>query len=513
MVTLEQQKWITKLLGYDYEILYKPGIENSTADALSRVTGSPTLNVLFVLQAQIWEEIKTAAEGNAYMDRIGKLAATKPGLPYTKRNGLILYKNRVVVPPKSQILAQLLRELKSLESTQSSKHCIYRVPMKLRKLNKEDYTPRLVSIGPFHHGSGGLQSMKKHKLFYFKKLIQRGNNRNLEDYVGLMKKLEEKTRHCYADTIRLNSDKFVAMILVDAGFIIELLLRFYYWDLEVKDDLEEPLLHKPSLIIDLQHDLTLLENQLPFFVLEEFFNLTFVPFPENLPPLLRLTLIFFKNYYNQVMVPKNVRHFTDLIRTLHLPTTSRLPAAGEEFIFLPSATGLHESGVKFKVSSGKCLLDIQFSKGILEIPCFNLHGGTIPFIRNLVALELCHHPQDCYIVDYFIFMRCLIRTPKDVDLLVQNRILANGLGDSGAAAAFFNNLCRHIIFSGSNFYFSSHCKALNAYHKVPWHKWKVIFKRDYCSTPWRTASTTAAVIFLLFTSIQTICSVLSLKGV
>ncbi|KAA8525395.1 hypothetical protein F0562_007250 [Nyssa sinensis] len=610
MVTLEQQKWIAKLLGYDYEILYKPGIENSTADALSRVTGSPTLNVLFVLQAQIWEEIKTAAEGNAYMDRIGKLAATKPGLPYTKRNGLILYKNRVVVPPKSQILDQLLRsrihpvfhvsllkkkigdssancptlpplnddgafiiepeeiidtrwikkggkffeeslvkwkrlpiedatwenavelqdkfpdlnledkvpvkvggELKSLESTQSSKHCIYRVPMKLRKLNKEDYTPRLVSIGPFHHGSGGLQSMKKHKLFYFKKLIQRGNNRNLEDYVGLMKKLEEKTRHCYADTIRLNSDKFVAMILVDAGFIIELLLRFYYWDLEVKDDLEEPLLHKPSLIIDLQHDLTLLENQLPFFVLEEFFNLTFVPFPENLPPLLRLTLIFFKNYYNQVMVPKNVRHFTDLIRTLHLPTTSRLPAAGEEFIFLPSATGLHESGVKFKVSSGKCLLDIQFSKGILEIPCFNLHGGTIPFIRNLVALELCHHPQDCYIVDYFIFMRCLIRTPKDVDLLVQNRILANGLGDSGAAAAFFNNLCRHIIFSGSNFYFSSHCKALNAYHKVPWHKWKVIFKRDYCSTPWRTASTTAAVIFLLFTSIQTICSVLSLKGV
>ncbi|KAA8543343.1 hypothetical protein F0562_021162 [Nyssa sinensis] len=110
MVTLEQQKWVAKLLGYDYDILYKPGRENSVVDALSCVTDSPTLNVLFISQAQIWEDIKTAAEGDAYMDRIGKLAATKPGLPYTKRNGLILYKNRVVVPPKSQIPDQLLRE-------------------------------------------------------------------------------------------------------------------------------------------------------------------------------------------------------------------------------------------------------------------------------------------------------------------------------------------------------------------------------------------------------------------
>lgn len=38
-----QQKWVAKLLGFDYEIQYKQGVDNSVADALSRVHGSPVL--------------------------------------------------------------------------------------------------------------------------------------------------------------------------------------------------------------------------------------------------------------------------------------------------------------------------------------------------------------------------------------------------------------------------------------------------------------------------------------
>ena len=32
----EQQKWVTKMLGYDFEIIYKKGKQNVVADALSR---------------------------------------------------------------------------------------------------------------------------------------------------------------------------------------------------------------------------------------------------------------------------------------------------------------------------------------------------------------------------------------------------------------------------------------------------------------------------------------------
>jgi hypothetical protein len=31
----DQQKWVTKLFGYDYEIIYKKGKENVVVDALS----------------------------------------------------------------------------------------------------------------------------------------------------------------------------------------------------------------------------------------------------------------------------------------------------------------------------------------------------------------------------------------------------------------------------------------------------------------------------------------------
>ena len=43
IVTPEQQKFLVKLLGFEYDIVYQPGKENKVADALSRREGSTTL--------------------------------------------------------------------------------------------------------------------------------------------------------------------------------------------------------------------------------------------------------------------------------------------------------------------------------------------------------------------------------------------------------------------------------------------------------------------------------------
>lgn len=40
------QKWLVKLLGYDFEILYQPGQNNKVVDALSRIAPDSELRVL-----------------------------------------------------------------------------------------------------------------------------------------------------------------------------------------------------------------------------------------------------------------------------------------------------------------------------------------------------------------------------------------------------------------------------------------------------------------------------------
>lgn len=54
-----QQKWLPKLLEFDYEIQYKQGKENIAADALSRVEGAEILHMaMSVLECDLLKEIQ-----------------------------------------------------------------------------------------------------------------------------------------------------------------------------------------------------------------------------------------------------------------------------------------------------------------------------------------------------------------------------------------------------------------------------------------------------------------------
>jgi hypothetical protein len=130
--------------------------------------------------------------------------------------------------------------------------CIYRVPKRLRKVKKESYTPKLVSIGPFHHRTNELKdtSMKMHKLRYLKAFSDR-TRKSQEDLRKIIKENEVKIRHCYSEDCKLNSKDFVKMILLDAIFIIELFLR-----INAKDE-NDYIVKKPWLENGIRCDLVL----------------------------------------------------------------------------------------------------------------------------------------------------------------------------------------------------------------------------------------------------------------
>ncbi|XP_061999464.1 UPF0481 protein At3g47200-like [Rosa rugosa] len=67
----------------------------------------------------------------------------------------------------------------------------------------------------------------------------------------------------YMENIKVYGDDFARMITYDAIFLIELLLRGYYSELVSENN------HfgRPYMILDIWHDLMLLENQVSFFLL------------------------------------------------------------------------------------------------------------------------------------------------------------------------------------------------------------------------------------------------------
>lgn len=49
-----QQKWVAKLLGFDYEIQYKQGVDNSVANALSGVYPLYYLTIIYQVPDLVW---------------------------------------------------------------------------------------------------------------------------------------------------------------------------------------------------------------------------------------------------------------------------------------------------------------------------------------------------------------------------------------------------------------------------------------------------------------------------
>lgn len=113
----EQQKWLVKMLGFDFDITYRLEYENKAADALSRkpMEDGKLKAISFIVPANAdeirEEEMKDEKLRGIIQDLLSGIATHAR---YELRKGNLMYKGRMVVPKNSRLVQLFLLEFHSL---------------------------------------------------------------------------------------------------------------------------------------------------------------------------------------------------------------------------------------------------------------------------------------------------------------------------------------------------------------------------------------------------------------
>ncbi|KAL6987764.1 hypothetical protein U1Q18_013511 [Sarracenia purpurea var. burkii] len=322
---------------------------------------------------------------------------------------------------------------------------IYRVPDELRAQNKNAYTPCLVSIGPLHSNDPRLNpGIKKHRVCLFLQRIIEGTNKKegtkkkkinvIEECLVEMRNLRKEAKESYGE----NVDDLLTpeMMFIDGCFILELL--YHYHEIFPKDDKDppadagrmnvvvqsnksnppvapknrmhvdknrrsggggDPIFGSSVMQIGIQHDLLLLENQLPFKVLETLYTLTLAKIlPDNLPNGCRSLTHFVRLYFGDVMGVSNPEEkYCSSGDSFIINVDDEKPTVKEDFHhllhvihnrYLPPEE--YRSEIKSRSSSSAPPVSI-FRRGLACLPCSKKADATVSgggeYMRSATDLD------------------------------------------------------------------------------------------------------------------------------
>ncbi|GLT41966.1 hypothetical protein SLA2020_159930 [Shorea laevis] len=208
--------------------------------------------------------------------------------------------------------SRLLQKLNADVPTDWSSSSIFKVPNHLRRISEQAYEPQVISIGPYHHDKAALKKMEVYKMYYLKMLLRRRRESSLERYVTALKNREEQARKFYSEPLNdIGEEKFVEMMLLDGCFIIELIRNRAMKG--QRDETGHPLTQ--FILCRAMHDLLLVENQIPFFILSELFDMTVMRNDEPrgfVDMAIDFLLMVVALPENQISRPKNIEHVLGL---------------------------------------------------------------------------------------------------------------------------------------------------------------------------------------------------------
>lgn len=104
---------MSKLLGYTFDIHYKPGPTNKIADALSRQNAMEMeCNSMATVCGLKWEFVQKFIDKDETIQKLISQLQKGESVPkwFTLENNVLKYKGRVVIPSKSELTSRLLKE-------------------------------------------------------------------------------------------------------------------------------------------------------------------------------------------------------------------------------------------------------------------------------------------------------------------------------------------------------------------------------------------------------------------
>lgn len=423
-------------------------------------------------------------------------------------------------------LAALKEELEVKVPIDRQNACIYRVPLNMRNVQPNAYTPNIISIGPYHHGDQRLQEMEDLKWEFFHRL-NLTNGVQLDPVMKAMEDLEQEARNSYWDKAeQISKDKFVRMMLVDGCFILELFRELKQNNFHFARSIKRWML--PTLRLDL----IMLENQIPLFVLQKLFELTRRSSEESTTSLEDLALRFFNPLLQrepnsdvqvQLGVIEKRQHFLDLFRLSIVP---RYLSKAEEtnsgsggsmdggsggdvtdmMMMMRSMTELMEAGFVIEKAANRPPFDVRSEGRWLKIPPLYIDDYKGTLFRNMVAYEQCHLEHECkpYVTSYLFFFDGLINSALDVGLLHHKGILHHSLGSDKEVARLVNGLCKEIARDGGReSYLHKVVSDVNAYYGSSYARIRARLVHHYFRSWVVGISTFGAILVLYLTLIQT----------
>lgn len=116
VTTAFQQRWISKLLGLDYEIQYKKGAENKVADALSRKDfSSIEFQGMTMIKPKWLEEVVLSYESDPMRQKIlvAKAIDSNSYPEFSKVGDILRYNSRILVGSNSTLRNLIISNLHS----------------------------------------------------------------------------------------------------------------------------------------------------------------------------------------------------------------------------------------------------------------------------------------------------------------------------------------------------------------------------------------------------------------